>query len=206
MSRRHALWTGDRPLVLASASAVRRLLLDDAGIPVEAMPAALDERAAEAGLTDRSPQAIACGLAVAKALAVSALKPGRLVLGADQTLALGATLCHKPRDRTEARRQLAAFSGRAHQLHSGLALARNGTVLWTQVASATLHVRTLSAAFLDAYLDAAGDEVFACVGGYRLEAHGAHLFDLIEGDHSTILGLPLGPLLAELRRQGCLVT
>ncbi|HRJ69177.1 MAG TPA: Maf family protein [Beijerinckiaceae bacterium] len=205
MSRPYALWRAGPPLLLASASTVRRRLLEECGIPVEATPAGLDERAAEACLADRSPSMLARGLAEAKARAVSARSAGRLVLGADQTLALADTIYHKPRDIAEARRHLEAFSGRTHHLHSGLALVRDATVLWAHVESATLHVRTLSRAFIDGYLEAAGADVLASVGAYRLEAHGAHLFERIEGEHSTILGLPLRPLLAELRRQGCLL-
>ena len=202
---RFALWTEDHPLLLASASSARRDLIASAGIPVEILPAMLDERAAESALADRSPQGVARGLAQAKALAVSTVHPGRLVLGADQTLALEEAILHKPRDQDEARRHLEGLSGKVHHLHSGLALAQDRTVLWSHVESAALHMRPLGAAFLDAYLAAAGDDVLGSVGAYRLEAHGAHLFERVEGDHSTILGLPLAPLLAELRRKGCLV-
>lgn len=200
------LWAAGVPLLLASQSATRRAMLEAAGIPVEAVPASIDERSEEerlrAGGDDAA--AIATGLAAAKAKAVSAQRPGRLVLGADQTLALGDALLHKPAGRDEAIRQILQLSGRRHTLQSGAALARDGDILWSSVTVATLWMRPLDDRAARLYAEAAGDGVLGSVGAYQLEGLGSHLFERIEGDHFTILGLPLLPLLAELRRLGML--
>jgi septum formation protein len=198
------LWLAAAPLVLASASSVRRHLLEAAGIPVDVQPTNLDERAAEASAPRNNPSAVAAHLAREKALRVTATAPGRLVVGADQTLALGDRRFDKPGDRAAARAQLQALAGRAHELHAAVAVARDGGVLFEHVAIARLIMRPLSDAVLDRYLDAAGAAVTASVGGYQLEALGVHLFERIEGDHFTILGLPLLPLLAYLRAEGSL--
>jgi septum formation protein len=198
------LWLAAAPLVLASASAVRRQLLEAAGIPVEVRPASLDERAVEASAPSDNPSSVAALLAREKALRVTAKVPGRLVVGADQTLALGNRRFDKPADRPAARAQLLALAGRTHELHAAVAMARDGKVLFEHAAVARLTMRPLSDAFLDRYLDAAGPAVTASVGAYQLEALGVHLFERIEGDHFTILGLPLIPLLAYLRAEGSL--
>jgi len=198
------LWLAATPLVLASASAVRRTLLEAAGIPVEARPAHIDERAIEAAAPSGDPSAVAALLAREKALRVAADAPGRLVVGADQTLALGRHRFDKPADRAAARAQLQALAGRTHELHAAIAVARNGNVLFEHVGVARLTMRALSEAFLERYLDAAGAAVTASVGAYQLEGLGVHLFDRIDGDHFTILGLPLLPLLAYLRAEGSL--
>src|SRR5689334_5975700 len=198
------LWLCPAPLVLASGSAVRRKLLEAAGIPVEARPASLDERAVEASAPRDDPSAVASLLARAKALWVAEEVSGRLIVGADQTLALGNRRFDKPADRAAARVQLKALAGRTHELHAAVAVARGADVLFEHVAVARLTMRPLSDAFLDRYLDAAGTAVTASVGGYQLEALGVHLFERIEGDHFTILGLPLLPLLAYLRAEGSL--
>ena len=198
------LWLASAPLVLASGSAVRRKLLEAAAIPVEVRPASLDERAAEASAPSNNPSAVAVLLARAKALQVAKDVPGRLVVGADQTLALGARRFDKPAHRAAARAQLQALAGRTHELHAAVAVAREEHVLFEHVAVARLTMRPLSDTFLDRYLDAAGTAVTASVGGYQLEALGVHLFERIEGDHFTILGLPLLPLLAYLRTEGSL--
>jgi septum formation protein len=198
------LWLAAEPLVLASRSVSRRAVLTGAAIPVEAEPADVDERAIEASAADRSPAAVAKLLARAKALAVAAQRPGRLVLGADQTLALGECLFAKPADLAAARVQLALLRGATHALHSGLALVRDGTVLLEHCEIANLTMRNFSDRFLDAYVEAVGPAVTASVGGYQVEGAGIQLFERIEGDHFTILGLPLLPLLAYLRREGYL--
>jgi septum formation protein len=190
--------------VLASGSAVRRKLLEAGGIPVEARPASIDERAIEAAAPSEDPSAVAALLARAKALRVAADVPGRLVVGADQTLALGRRRFDKPADRAAARAQLQALAGRTHELHAAVAVARGRNVLFEHVGVARLTVRPLSDTFLDRYLDAAGAAVTASVGAYQVEGIGVHLFERIEGDHFTILGLPLLPLLAYLRAEGSL--
>jgi septum formation protein len=198
------LWRGE-PLVLASKSAVRRAVLEAAGIPVAIDPATIDERAVEARSPDAKSNPIVAAqlLAREKALDVSRRRPG-LVLGADQTLALGVRRFSKPADRAAARDQLKALSGKTHALHSAAAVARNGEIEFEAVASAHLHVRPLSEEFVDAYLGAAGDRVTQSVGAYQLEGLGVHLFEKIEGDHFTVLGLPLLSLLTQFRRMGLL--
>jgi nucleoside triphosphate pyrophosphatase len=198
------LWLAAEPLVLASRSASRRAVLVGAGIPVEAEPADVNERSIEASAIDKSPTAVATLLARAKALAVAARRPGRLVLGADQTLSLGERLFTKPADLAAARAQLTSLRGATHALHSGLALARDGAVVREHCEIATLTMRNFSDRFLDAYIEAVGLAVTASVGGYQVEGSGIQLFERIEGDHFTILGLPLLPLLAYLRREGYL--
>ena len=202
-----ALWCWPTPLLLASGSATRRLLLSEAGIPVEAESPDVDERAIEASLaaTGARPADIALALARAKAEAVSVRHPGRLVLGGDQTLSLDGRAFHKPSTTLAAREQIAALSGATHHLESAVALVRDGAVLFETVARAALTMRVLSPAFIAAYGAAAGDGVRDSVGGYKLEGLGIHLFERIEGDHATILGLPLLPLLQALRGLGALV-
>lgn len=199
-----SLWLSAEPLVLASQSSARQALLRNAGIPFDVRPADIDERAVETQSTTRAPDAIAAHLACAKALAVSALMPGRLVLGADQTLALDEWCFSKPHNAGDAAAQLTALAGRTHELHSAVALARGPDIVFSHVAQARLTMRPLSGTFIAAYLAQAGDAVFASVGAYQLEALGVHLFEAIEGDHFTILGLPLLPLLMYLRREGML--
>lgn len=202
MNDRISLWTGETPLVLASASRIRLALIDSVGIAVEVHPAAIDERALEAELGDSDPVTAARTLAVAKAVSVSAQMAGRYVLGADQTLAVAGRVLHKPRDRQQAAEHLAFLSGRDHQLHSALALAINGRVVWRHVETATLTVRPLSPGFIHAYLEAAGDAILSSVGCYQVEDLGMHLFSRIGADHTTIMGLPLLPLLSQLRNMG----
>lgn len=198
------LWLRADPLVLASKSEVRRAMLEAAGIPVEVRPADIDERAIEAAAGPAEPGAVAALLAREKALAASARLPGRLVVGADQTLALGNERFSKPVDHVAARRQLQSLRGRTHQLYSGIAVVRDGEPVYQHVAMASLTMRAFSDSFLDTYIDDAGAAVTHSVGGYQLERTGIHLFERIEGDHFTILGLPLLPLLAFLREQGSL--
>lgn len=199
------LWRGGAPLVLASKSAVRLALLQAAGIPVETHPAAIDERAVEQEAGVPEPAEAALLLAQAKAKAVAAHFPGRLVLGADQTLDLAGRRFSKPKGIEEARLQMLALRDRPHALHSAIAICRDGAVDFAHVETAWLTMRAFSNDFLEAYLAAAGPSVQTSVGGYQLEGLGAQLFECVEGDHFTVLGLPLFPLLAYLRQAGALV-
>ncbi len=207
MASMDGLWRGKAPLLLASKSQSRRALLAAAGVPFESAVAKIDERAIEAPLRKQGAgaAAVAAHLARAKALAVSGQKLERLVVGADQVLALGDEIFAKPRDLDEARLQLARLSGRSHLLFSALCVARAGEPLFETVASATLACRRLSPEFIDRYIAATGTSVLASVGAYQIEGLGIHLFERIEGDYPTILGLPLLPLLAFLRQEGSLV-
>ena len=199
-----SLWQDDQPLVLASRSTSRRSMLEAAGIPVEVCIPDLDERAVEAAAGIRRPADAAALLAGEKAKAAARLMPHRMVIGADQTLAFEGRRFDKPRDRAAAREQLMALAGKPHYLHSAVALAKDGNVLFDATDTASLTLRNLSGSFLDRYLDAAGSAVLDCVGAYQLEKLGVHLFDRIEGNHFTILGLPLLKLLDFLRRNGSL--
>jgi nucleoside triphosphate pyrophosphatase len=197
-----SLWLLPEPLVLASRSAVRRAVLEAAAIPVEVVPADVDERAVERDLGSSGPEEVAVLLARAKATAVAARMPGRIVLGADQTLTLDTRRFSKPTGRDQAREQLLALRGRTHSLHSAVAVVREANVMQECVAVARLTMRSFSDAFLERYLDEAGEVVTASVGAYQLERTGVHLFEHIEGDHFTVLGLPLLPLLGFFRQQG----
>jgi septum formation protein len=196
------LWIADGPLILASRSEVRSKILAAAGLRFETWPAGIDERAVEAEANVADAEGAARFLARAKANAVAKDQPGRLVLGADQTLARGSRRFSKPANRAEAAEQLRALRGRTHELHSALALVRVGEVLFAHVDTARLTMRDFSDAFLEDYLDMAGDHALASVGGYQLESIGIHLFERVDGDYFTILGLPLLPLLAFLRANG----
>jgi septum formation protein len=194
------LWIERQPLVLASKSDIRGKILAAAGLRFEIRPAQIDERAVEAEAGTLDAAAAARFLARAKAQAISAARPGHLVLGADQTLARGAMRFAKPADRAAASQQLRALRGRTHELHSAIALVRDGAVLFDCIDTARLTMRDVSDRFLDEYLEMAGDAALSSVGGYQLEGIGIHLFDRVEGDYFTILGLPLLPLLAYLRQ------
>ena len=198
------IWRGKDPLVLASQSRARQLLLGNAGLAVEAVPADIDERAVQQKSGLLKPGEIAGLLAQEKALHVSAKMPDRYVVGADQTLALGSRLFSKPAGRAQAAEQLRALAGNTHELHSGVAVVRGGDVLFSDVAVARMTMRRLNGDEIRAYLDAAGEAVTTSVGAYQLEGLGVHLFERIDGDHFTILGLPLLPLLAFLRGEGLL--
>jgi septum formation protein len=200
-----ALWLADKPLVLASKSAPRRAILEAAGIPIEVRPADIDERAVERAAVANAAGDVAALLAREKARALSVGMPGRLVLGADQTLVLGERRFDKPADVAAARAQLRTLSGKTHELHSAIAFVRDGEVLSETVQVARMTMRAFSDRFLDAYLDAAGPAVMASVGAYQLERYGVHLFERVEADHFTILGLPLLAALDFLRREGSLV-
>ncbi|MDQ8732647.1 Maf family nucleotide pyrophosphatase [Bradyrhizobium sp. LHD-71] len=196
------LWSDDRPLVLASQSKSRQALLKGAGIPFEAIPADIDERAIQLASELKDAAAIATLLAKSKALYVASRNAGRFVVGADQTLSLKDRLFNKPADRTQAADQIRSLAGKTHELHSAIALAKDERILFAHVAVARMTMRSFSEAMIDNYLDAAGDAVTTSVGAYQLEGLGVHLFERIEGDHFTILGLPLLPLLASLRDMG----
>ena len=196
------LWLNPQPLVLASKSDVRGKMLAAAGLRFEIRPAQIDERAVEAEVGTTDAAAVARLLARAKANAVAGSLPVRLVLGADQTLARGNRRFSKPADRAAAAEQLRALRGRTHELNSALALVRDGKVLFDCVDSARLTMRNISERFLESYLDMAGDAALASVGGYQLEGIGIHLFERVEGDYFTVLGLPLLPLLGFLRQNG----
>jgi len=191
-------------LILASKSIFRAKLLEAAGIEVDIVPAGIDERVVEAPALAQgaSPAEVARLLAVAKATDVSARRPGRLVLGSDQTLALGRRRFSKPEGRDRAREQLTALRGRTHTLASGAALVRDGSVIWSSVEEAHLTMRGFSDGFLESYLDRMGETVRSTVGGYQLEGIGVQLFARIEGDYFTILGLPLLAVLEALRAHG----
>jgi len=196
------LWLAARPLMLASKSAARRALLEGAGVPIEIEAADIDERGVEARAGLQEPDMVAALLAREKAKAVASKHPDRMVLGADQTLALGARRFSKAADRKGAREQIAALRGKTHALHSAVAVVQAGAVVFEHVDAAHLTMRNFSDAFLDDYLDAVGANAMASVGGYQLEGLGLQLFERVEGDHFTVLGLPLIPLLDWLRRAG----
>ncbi len=189
------------PIVLASASASRRAMLEAAGVAFEAVPARIDERALEAEMSGAEAAEIAQALAAAKAAAVSAEKPGRWVLGSDSLVEVAGRRFDKPRSREEAAEHLAFFSGRAMTLHSAAALARDGRIDWVEGDFARLAVRDLSADFIGDYLDFEWPAVSGCVGVFRIEGPGVQLFERVSGDHFTILGLPLFPVLAALRER-----
>ncbi|SRR6185437_14094401 len=194
------LWLAPQPLVLASKSDVRGKMLAAAGLRFEIRPASIDERAVEAKAGMPDAAGAARFLARAKASAVTSSVPGRLVLGADQTLARGSMRISKPANRAAALEQLRSLRGRTHELHSALALVQDGMLVFDCVDSARLTMRNVSDRFLEDYLDMAGDAALASVGSYQIESIGVHLFERVEGDYFTILGLPLLPLLAYLRQ------
>jgi len=195
------LWRGKSPLILASQSSARKILLANAGLEFEAVTADIDERGIQAASKLSSPREIGLLLAREKAKAVSASRPGSHVIGADQTLVLGDRLFNKPAGRAQAMAQLRDLAGKCHELNSAVAVAHDGKIVFEHVSVARMTMRQMSEAELSAYLDAAGDAVTTSVGAYQLEGLGIHLFERIEGDHFTILGLPLLPLLAFLRSQ-----
>jgi septum formation protein len=195
------LWRGTHPLILASQSRTRQALLTNAGISLEAVPADIDERELQQNSGLSAPGEIAALLARRKAVSVSLQQPGRFVVGADQTLARGLRLFAKPAGRAQAAEQLRALAGGSHELHSAVAVVHDGKILFEAVNIARMTMRQLGEREIDAYLDAAGEAVTTSVGAYQLEGLGVHLFERIEGDHFTILGLPLLPLLAFLRSE-----
>lgn len=187
-------------IVLASQSASRRAMLEAAGIPFRAQPAHVDERGIELALGDTGPAGIALELAKAKALAVFA--EDEVVLGSDSLVSCGGRRFDKPASREQAAEHLRFFSGKVMELHSAAALVRDGDVLWAENAVAQLYVADLSDSFIESYLEAEWPAVAGCVGVFRIEARGVQLFDKIEGDYFTILGMPLLKVQAALRKLG----
>ncbi len=195
-------------LVLASGSRIRAELLENAGLSIVVDPADIDERAVEEPLLKAgfSPEDLALVLAEAKANDVSERRPGDLVIGADQILAFEGERHTKPEDMEAARRQLLAFSGKTHELLSAVVISKDGEAIWRHVSTARLTMRKLTPAFVGHYLAQVGDVALSSVGAYQLEGPGVQLFEKIEGDYFTVLGLPLLPLLAELRKLNVLET
>lgn len=198
------IWCERQPLILASQSVVRKNLLVNAGITVETIPADIDERGIQqgSGLTD--PGQIAALLAGEKAKFISAKSPGRYVVGADQTLALEDRLFSKPENLAAAAAQIKTLSGQTHALHSAVSVAKDGAMLFSHVSVARMTMRFLTDSEIEAYITEAGDALMSSVGAYQLERMGVHLFERINGDHFTILGLPLLPLLGFLRSRNLL--
>ena len=196
----------DERLILASRSAARRAMLTGAGVPYTAQDAGVDEDAIKASLDGIDPAELALELARAKALAVSRHDPEAWVLGSDQTLDFDGGMVSKAKDLSEARHRLQSMRGHTHHLNSGVALAWGGAVVWSGVDTARMTMRRFTDEFLDAYLEAEGEGLLGSVGCYRLEGMGSQLFDRVEGDYFTVLGMPLWPVLAELRRAGVITT
>ncbi len=191
-------------LLLASGSPFRRQLLENAGLSFRVERSTIDERTVEKTLegSNADPETVAEVLAEAKAVEVSERFPDTLVIGADQTLSLGDEVFHKPADMEGARRHLLKLSGRTHQLNSAVVLARAGEVIWRHVGVARLTMRVLDPAFVGRHLANVGEKALSSVGAYQIEGEGIQLFEKIEGDTFTIVGLPLLPLLQELRALG----
>ncbi|MEJ8310676.1 Maf-like protein [Agrobacterium larrymoorei] len=191
-------------LILASASASRQMLMRNAGLRFSSIPAAIDERAIDARLeaAGATPETIALELAKAKAVAVSRLYPDDYVIGSDQTMSLGNRIYHKAKDMAEAHANLLSLSGKTHRLNCGIAIAKNGEIVWEAVSLAQMTMRDLSPGYISRYLERAGSQVLSSVGAYQLEGEGIQLFTSIDGDYFTILGLPLLPLLIQMRELG----
>lgn len=188
-------------LVLASSSPFRRMLMENAGLTFEAHAAQIDERAIEAPLekSGAKPDEVALVLAEAKAEYISRRFSTALIIGSDQTMSLGSQVFHKPEDMTDAANHLHMLAGKTHRLNSAIAIVRNGEVLWRHVAQAELTMRPLTDDFIARYLERVDGKALASVGAYQLEGEGIQLFEKIDGDYFTILGLPMLPLLAKLR-------
>ena len=192
------------PLVLASASPFRKTLLENAGLTFDVEPAQIDERAVEAALGDLNPEDVATILAEAKAQDVSERIPGAIVIGSDQTLSLDGAIYHKPADMDEARRRLLALSGKTHDLNSAIVLAKDGETIWRHMSVARMTMRDLDPGFIGRHLSNVGGEALSSVGAYQFEGEGIQLFERIDGDYFAIIGLPMLPLLAQLRDLGAI--
>lgn len=194
------------PLILASSSPFRRMLMENAGLHFQAIAADIDERAIEAPLErdGAGPDAVALVLAKAKAKEVSDRYAGSLVIGSDQTMSLGSQVFHKPNTMADAENHLRTLSGQTHRLNSAIALARNGDIIWEHVSHADLTMRELPADFIHRHLTRVGEKALSSVGAYQLEGEGIQLFSKIEGDYFTIVGLPMLPLLQQLRELGAI--
>ncbi len=190
-----------RRLILASGSAARRQMLSNAGLVFDVVPADIDEdRVRDVMIGSATHQQIAIVLAETKALSVAAANPGARVVGSDQVLSTGEQILSKPGSREGARETLRMLRGRMHWLHSAVAVAVGDDLRWRMVESAALTMRDVPDADIERYLDVAGADIFGCVGAYQIEGAGVQLFERVVGDHFTIMGMPLLPLLAQLRR------
>lgn len=193
-----------RVIVLASASMARRRMLEAAGLHFDIQPSSVDEEALRSSFGPVSAPDVAVRLAVAKAEAIGASRREAIVIGSDQVLEFAGALLSKPADLAEARRHLTALRGQVHCLHSAAAIAVDGCTTWSAVRTARLVMREFSDAFLDSYIASERDWICQSVGAYRIEGRGVHLFQEIDGDHFTILGMPLLDVLQELRHQGAI--
>lgn len=192
------------PLVLASSSPFRRMLMSNAGLTFDHQAADIDEREIEAGLSHADPERVAAVLAEAKAKDVAKSRPGSLVIGSDQTMSLGSRIYHKAAGLEEAKANLLSLSGKSHRLNSAVVIVRDGNVLWRHIGHADLTMRQLTPTFIDYYMSRVGPDVLKSVGSYQLEGEGIQLFSKIDGDYFTIVGLPMLALLEKLRELGAI--
>ncbi|MCW4590382.1 Maf family protein [Gluconacetobacter entanii] len=202
----HSLQAESPRIVLASQSAARRGLLESAGLAISCQPASVDEATVKRECREAGLDVDATALTLARAKAARIVAPDAIVIGADQMLSCNGEWFDKPEDLERARAQLMRLRGQVHVLHTAVVVMRDGVEVWRHIARPCLWMRNFSEEFLDSYLRLEGDAVLSCVGAYRLEGPGLHLFARIEGDHDAILGLPVLPLLEFLREQGTVRT